>query len=338
LWRHLRCAQNVANTAQVQSQSLPNSRLLTKSGSHLALKLSTPFKMTELPFDIPPDQPILIAGPTASGKSELALQIACASGGRIINADALQVFANWRILTARPSPEDEARAPHALYGHVPGRSDYSAGQWLRDLKPLLKEGPRPIIVGGTGLYFTGLTKGLAEIPATPAALRAQAGQILHDVGLQCLLEGLDHATLARIDQQNPMRVQRAWEVLHSTGRGLADWQDETPPPLLPLEECTALLLEADPNWLNARISRRFEAMLAQGALDEARANAVDWDPTRLSAKAIGAAELIAYSKGETTLENAQQAATIATRQYAKRQRSWFRSKMQDWHKQKLAHV
>lgn len=294
--------------------------------------------MIELPFDIPPERPILIAGPTASGKSQLALEIAQAQGGIIINADALQVFDNWRILTARPTPEDEARVPHALYGHVPGEADYSAGQWLRDLKPLLNAGPRPIIVGGTGLYFNGLTQGLAEIPATPTGIRAEAGRILHDEGLQSLLKGLDQATLARIDRQNPMRVQRAWEVLQATGRGLAQWQDETPPPLLPLEDCSALLLEAEPDWLNARISRRFDMMLAQGALDEARANAADWDPSRLSAKAIGAAELIAYSRGEISLESAKQAATIATRQYAKRQRSWFRSKMQNWHKQKLAHA
>ncbi len=292
--------------------------------------------MIDLPFDIPPHRPILIAGPTASGKSELALEIACAQGGRIINADALQVFDNWRILTARPTPEDEARAPHALYGHISGQAEYSAGQWLRDLRPLLDEGPRPIIVGGTGLYFTGLTHGLAEIPPTPAEIRAGAGRILHDEGLQSLLKGLDQATLARIDRQNPMRVQRAWEVLQSTGRGLAEWQDETPPPILPLEDCTALLLEADPTWLNARITRRFAMMLAQGALEEARANAVDWDPARLSAKAIGAVELMAFIHGEIPLEKAQEAATIATRQYAKRQRSWFRAKMQDWHKLKMA--
>ncbi len=282
--------------------------------------------------DIPPERPVLIAGPTASGKSELALQVARSGGGRIINADALQVFANWRILTARPSTEDETRAPHALYGHVPGQSSYSAGQWLRDVRQVLNDGPRPIFVGGTGLYFKALTEGLADIPATPAPVRAEADAILRQDGLPALLAGLDPATRARIDQQNPMRVQRAWEVLKTTGRGLADWQDETPPPLLPMTDCTALLLEADTDWLNARIARRFNQMLDQGALEEARANAGDWDPNQHSAKAIGAAELIAFIKGEIPLDQAREAATIATRQYAKRQRSWFRSKMQHWHK------
>lgn len=304
----------------------------------MAANLSIPCEIMELPFDIPPDRPVLIAGPTASGKSELALKIAQDAGGRIINADALQVFANWRILTARPTLEDEALASHVLYGHVPGMSDYSAGQWLRDLAPLMQDGVRPIIVGGTGLYFTALTKGLAEIPPTPAAIRTQADRILRVDGLEALLKDLDPATLARIDRQNPMRVQRAWEVLQATGRGLASWQDETPPPLLPLKDCTPLLLEADTNWLNARIAQRFKKMLAQGALDEARANAKDWDPTRQSAKAIGATELIAYIRGETSLDKAQEAATIATRQYAKRQRSWFRSKMQDWHSVKMLQV
>jgi len=334
----MRCAQNVANTPQFQSQSLANTGIINKSGSHVAPNLSISFKIMELAFDIPPDRPVLIAGPTASGKSGLALQIARLAGGTIINADALQVFANWRILTARPSPEDEARMPHALYGHVSGQAEYSAGQWLRDLAPFLQAGTRPIIVGGTGLYFTALTQGLAEIPTTPARVRAQADQILRHDGLQSLLEGLDPATLARIDRQNPMRVQRAWEVLQSTGRGLANWQDETPPPLLPLTKCTALLLETDTDWLNARIAMRFKAMLAQGALEEARANAQTWDPARQSAKAIGAAELVAFIKGEISLDKAQESATIATRQYAKRQRSWFRSKMQAWHRVKMEQV
>nr|WP_288942644.1 tRNA (adenosine(37)-N6)-dimethylallyltransferase MiaA [uncultured Roseovarius sp.] len=285
--------------------------------------------MNTLP-DIPPDRPVLIAGPTASGKSALALRIAAQSGGVIVNADAIQVFDNWRILTARPSPEDEAQAPHALYGHVPGDADYSVGHWLRDVAPLLQGGARPIIVGGTGLYFSALTEGLADIPATPETVRTDANERMAQDGIEALLAEIDAATRARIDTRNPMRVQRAWEVLQTTGRGLADWQDDTPPPLLPLPECTALVVEADKDWLNARIARRFDRMLDQGALEEARANLPGWTPSLLSAKAIGAPELIAHLRGEMTLDQASEAATIATRQFAKRQRTWFRSRMRAW--------
>ena len=285
--------------------------------------------MNTLP-DIPPDRPVLIAGPTASGKSALALRIAAQSGGVIVNGDAIQVFDNWRILTARPSPEDEAQASHALYGHVPGDADYSVGHWLRDVAPLLQGGARPIIVGGTGLYFSALTEGLADIPATPETVRTDANERMAQDGIEALLAEIDAATSARIDTRNPMRVQRAWEVLQTTGRGLADWQDDTPPPLLPVSECTALVVRADKDWLNARIARRFDRMLDQGALEEARANLPGWTPSLLSAKAIGAPELIAHLRAEMTLDQAREAATIATRQFAKRQRTWFRSRMRTW--------
>ncbi len=281
---------------------------------------------------LPADRPVLIAGPTASGKSALALRIAEASGGVIVNADAIQVFANWRVLSARPSRADEARAPHLLYGHVPGDADYSVGHWLREVAPVLRAGPRPIIVGGTGLYFTALTEGLAEIPALPAHVRPAAEARLREGGIAALLDDLDSATLARIDRQNPMRVQRAWEVWHGTGRGLADWQDATPAPLLPLSDVTPILVDAPKDWLDARIARRFAAMLTEGALDEARANLGHWDPTHLSAKAIGAPALIAHLQGQMTLEAAQEAATIATRQFAKRQRTWFRARMGGWNR------
>ena len=288
------------------------------------------FSPMSLPLDIAPDRPVLIAGPTASGKSALALEIAEAQGGVILNADAIQVYDNWRILTARPSPEDESRAPHALYGHVPRDADYSVGHWLREVAPFLEGGPRPIITGGTGLYFTALTQGLAEIPPTPPAIRAEADARVAEDGFESLLAELDPETAARIDRQNPMRVQRAWEVLRATGRPLAAWQDDTPPPLLPEADCTAILFDVERDWLNARIARRFEQMLALGALDEARANLADWDPTRLSSKAIGAPELIAHLRGEMSLAEATDRATIATRQFAKRQRTWFRSKMHRW--------
>ncbi len=286
--------------------------------------------MSQLP-PIAPDQPVLIAGPTASGKSALALQIAQEQGGVIINADAIQVFDNWRVLTARPPEEDEAIAPHLLYGHVPYDADYSVGHWLRDVSPLLTSAPRPIIVGGTGLYFTALTQGLAKIPATPPALREEANARVAEEGFEALLAELDAKTAARIDRQNPMRVQRAWEVLTATGKPLADWQENTPPPLLPLSDTLPIVFDVPKDWLNARIARRFNLMLEQGALEEAEANLATYDPTHLSAKAIGAPELIAHLRGEIDLETAREQATIATRQFAKRQRTWFRSKMKTWH-------
>jgi tRNA dimethylallyltransferase len=282
------------------------------------------------PPDIPADRPVLIAGPTASGKSALALAIAETGGGIIVNADAIQVFANWRVLTARPSLRDEARAPHRLYGHVPGEAGYSVGHWLREVAPLLRDGPRPIIVGGTGLYFSALTEGLADIPPTPTEIRAEADARLARKGLTSLLADLDDATLARIDTRNPMRVQRAWEVQRTTGRALAAWQDATPPPMLPLPDVTAYVIDAPKTFLTPRIEQRFDAMLAQGALDEARANLTGWDPARPSSKAIGAPELIAHLRGAQSLEAARAASVIGTRQYAKRQRTWFRARMRNW--------
>lgn len=284
-----------------------------------------------MPFaDIPADMPVLIAGPTASGKSSLAMEIAGAQGGVIVNADAIQVYANWRVLTARPSEADEAEVPHLLYGHVAHDGEYSVGRWLREVRAVLEGTARPIIVGGTGLYFTALTEGLAEIPATPPAVRAEATARLEAEGLAALLAELDAATLARIDRRNPMRVQRAWEVQRTTGRGIAAWQDDTPPPLLPPGACARLVVEAPKAWLNPRIERRFDLMLEAGALEEARDNLPAWDPAHLSAKAIGAPELIAHLKGDMTLEKAREAAIVATRRFAKRQRTWFRARMTGW--------
>ena len=275
---------------------------------------------------IEPHQPVLIAGPTAAGKSALALHIAQTQGGVIVNADALQVFDGWRILTARPDDDDLALADHALYGHVPFDAPYSAGHWLRDVAPFLKSATRPIIVGGTGLNFNALTRGLADIPATPDSLRAKADTL----SLEQLLAGLDPETTARIDTQNRMRVQRAWEVLQNTGRSLAAWQDATPPPPLPPEQAVRITLDAPKAWLDDRIARRFDQMLDQGALEEARAMLPHWDPAHQSSRAIGAPELIAHLQGETTLDDARAAAIIGSRQYAKRQRTWFRARHRDW--------
>ncbi len=275
----------------------------------------------------PPDRPVLIAGPTASGKSALALRIARTQSRIIVNADALQVYDGWRVLTARPSPDETALAPHALYGHVPFEADYSVGHWLRDIVPLLPE--NPVIVGGTGLYFRALTEGLAEIPPTPPEIRAEADAI----PTAALLADLDRhdATLAHwIDRQNRARIQRGWEVWRATGRPLSHWQADTPPPLLPIRNATPLLLDTARDWLNARIERRFDQMLAQGALDEARANLPRWNKAGGARKAIGAPELIAHLRGTLSLDDARAAAITASRQYAKRQRTWFRSNMGDW--------
>lgn len=280
--------------------------------------------------EIPTDRPVLIAGPTASGKSALALQIAQEGGGVIVNADALQVFDVWQVLSARPSNEDLARARHVLYGHIPWRAPYSAGHWLRQVMALLSGDERVIIVGGTGLYFSALTQGFAEIPAIDPGVRARSEEILAVDGLAELVAGLDEETAARIDLRNPARVQRAWEVLRSTGASLTSWQRETRPPVLSLEETTPILLDAPPAWLTPRIERRFEQMVAAGALEEVRAMAHRFHPSLPSCKAIGAAELLAHLRGEISLDEACVLATIATRQFAKRQRTWFRARMKNW--------
>lgn len=284
-------------------------------------------------FDIDPRRPVLIAGPTASGKSALAMRIA-GKDGVVVNADALQVWGCWRVLSARPSPDDEARVPHALYGHRQPGDDYSVGHWLREVAALLEDfrqgGPRPVIVGGTGLYLTALTEGLAEIPPTPPQIRAEADARLAHAGLPAMTADLDPATASRIDLRNPARVQRAWEVLRATGRGLADWQADTGRPLLPLSGAEALRMEADRDWLAARIDGRFARMVAEGALEEARAVLPTWEPGAPWAKAIGAPALIAHHLGDMSLEDAISAGQAATRQYAKRQRTWLRSRMGGW--------
>ncbi len=279
---------------------------------------------------VDPARPVLIAGPTASGKSALALALARRQGRAVVNADALQVYARWRILTARPSPEEEAQVPHRLYGMVGRDEAWSVGHWLRAVADLLAEDPRPVIVGGTGLYFTALTEGLAEIPAVPLALRAEADRRMAARGVAALAAELDAETRARIDTRNPARVQRAWEVLQATGRGLAGWQAATGAPLIPPGAAQAVVLRPPRDWLAARIDARFDAMIAAGALDEVRGELPFWRPNAPSARAIGAPELVAHLRGEVPLADAIAAAKAASRQYAKRQRTWFRNRMRDW--------
>lgn len=284
---------------------------------------------------ISPEKPILIAGPTASGKSALALKLAREHNGIIINADALQVYDCWQILTARPSTDDLAKAPHALYGHVARTESYSVGRWLRELEPYIdgSSGKTPIIVGGTGLYFSSLLNGLANIPNVTSEVRSRGEHIVNKNGISALLSILrqhDPDTVSRIDTQNPMRVQRAWEVLETTGKGLASWQDQTPEPRLRRADCNAFLLSTPKEVLTPRINSRFRRMLDLGAVDECRRALPDWDPTLPSSRAIGAREIISYLRDETDLDTAITGSEIATRQYAKRQRSWFKARMKDW--------
>jgi len=279
---------------------------------------------------IPDARAVLIAGPTASGKSDLAARIVAKGGGVVVNADALQVYDCWRVLTARPSLTEEAALPHRLYGHIGRDTPYSVGHWLREVEAVIATGLRPVIVGGTGLYFSALTMGLAEIPPTPAQTRQIADARLEHEGAAALLAELDAKTVARIDILNPARVQRAWEVLHATGRGLADWQDQTGPALLPLAQVEPFVLRPPVHWLNARIDRRFDQMMGEGALEEVAAELPFWQPTRASARAIGAPELIAHLRGDLDLHAAVDQAKLASRQYAKRQRTWFRNRMNGW--------
>ena len=274
---------------------------------------------------LPSDLPILIAGPTASGKSALALAIVEAQGGVIVNGDASQVYDCWRVLSARPSEAEEARAPHLLYGHKAYNAPYSTGHWLREVLPILN-GPRPIIVGGTGLYFAALTDGLAEIPKTPTEIRTEADTL----SLSDMTQAIDADTASRIDMANRARVQRAWEVQRATGRGLADWQADTAPPVLAAGRYVGLVLDSPKPWLTPRIETRFDQMLRGGGLDEARAMQDSFDPSLPSCRAIGVAEAMAVINATMTHAQAVTSAAIATRQYAKRQRTWFRARMADW--------
>ena len=274
------------------------------------------------------DLPVLIAGPTGSGKSALAMDLAARDGRLIVNADALQVYDCWRVLSARPSVAEEAALPHALYGHIGRDQDYSVGAWLREVAGLLT---RPVvIVGGTGLYFRALTEGLAEIPPIPAAIRTEADALRLSGQVDVMRQALDAATAAKTDLLNPVRVQRAYEVQRATGRGMAAWQADTSAPLLPLCDAQTLVLQPTVPWLDARIARRFSVMLDEGALDEARAALPHWQADRPWARAIGAPELVAHLRGESTLNAARDAAILASRQYAKRQRTWFRTRMAEW--------
>jgi tRNA dimethylallyltransferase len=284
-------------------------------------------------------RPVLIAGPTASGKSALALALAERDSGIVINADALQVYDCWRVLSARPGASALARAPHALYGHVPAEVAYSVGTWLREIAGVLAgaraQGLRPIVVGGTGLYLSALTEGLAVIPPIPPDVRARSDALRAEGLLDVMRADLarrDPETWEAIDRRNPARVQRAWDVLTATGRGLAAWQRDGARPLVAPHECVRIVVNPPVPALNARIALRLGRMVDTGALEEVRAAvAAGWDPRRPSSKALGAVELAAHLRGELSLPEAVEAAATATRRYAKRQRTWLRGRMSDWH-------
>ena len=282
--------------------------------------------------EINQNTPILIAGQTASGKSHLALQVAAQHGGIIINADATQVYSNWRILTARPSIEDEAKINHKLYGHIDGVTEYSVGTWIKEIRETLLSNSRPIIVGGTGLYFSALTSGLVDIPEIPEKIRQEATSKIAKNGFESLVREIDEETAEKIDKNNPMRVQRAWEVLRSTGRGLNSWHRETPEPTLDINKCKAILIDGEVSLINDRINKRFDQMIEQGLIQEAKNNLATWNKMNPSSKAIGAQELIDYLNNKISIDELREQILIATRQYAKRQRTWFRSKMISWEK------
>ena len=276
------------------------------------------------------ERPILLVGPTASGKSKIAMSLAIKLDRHIINADALQVYNNWRILTARPTIKDEKIIPHQLYGHKAADEEYSVGHWLRDISKILTTNRKVIIVGGTGLYFSALTEGLVNIPKISDKTKTIGKKKLIDRGIQGLIEDLDKETLESIDIKNQMRVIRAWEVFKETGKSLKNWQSETKAPILPLTECQSLVINPDKNDLDKKIRARFEKMIEMGALNEVKKNLGTLNRSNIASKAIGASELISYLKNEVSLDEAITNASIATRQYAKRQRTWIKARMKQW--------
>ncbi|MDR3489989.1 MAG: tRNA (adenosine(37)-N6)-dimethylallyltransferase MiaA [Bradyrhizobium sp.] len=284
------------------------------------------------------NKPVLIAGPTASGKSALALELAERLGGTVINTDSMQVYADLHVLTARPSRQEEAAVPHRLYGHVDAGVNYSAGSFVADAAAALAEARAqdrvPIFAGGTGLYFKAITRGLSAVPPVPAELREAVRARLERDGVETLhaeLARRDPAAAARLNPRDRTRIARALEVVEATGRALADWHSEGPPPLLQPGEFHALFLAPEREALYARIDARFDAMLKAGALDEvARLAARKLDPLLPAMKAHGVPALIRHLDREITLEEAAEIGRADTRHYAKRQFTWFRHQLPEF--------
>jgi tRNA dimethylallyltransferase len=279
---------------------------------------------------------VLIAGPTASGKSAAALALAQELGGVIINADSMQVYRELRVLTARPTPEAEARVPHFLYGHVSASERYSVGRYqdeaARALRQVRERGLLPIFVGGTGLYFGVLTEGLSPIPPVPASVRADVRRRFDALGRDAFFADLaqrDGATAAKLKPSDTQRVLRAADVLEATGRPLSAWQDSRGHPVLGEARLARFVLSPSREMLLERIDARLQAMVEQGALDEVRALG-PLDPSLPAARALGVPELARHLAGEIGLSESVEQIRIATRQYAKRQQTWFRNRMKDW--------
>ena len=281
---------------------------------------------------------VLIAGPTASGKSALALAVAENLGGVIVNADSMQVYRDLRIITARPTADDEIRAPHELYGFVDAAENYSVGRWCRDVEETLREigkqGRVPILVGGTGLYFKALTSGLAAVPPIPADIRADVRGRLQQEGAPALhaeLMRLDPATAQRVTANDRSRISRALEVVLATGRALSDWHREGLPPLIDPARAVKMFITCERKELVRRIEVRFDAMIKSTALDEVRRLAERrLDPALPAMKAHGVPWLIRHLNGEISREEAIAGAVMDTRRYAKRQLTWFRNQIKDW--------
>jgi tRNA dimethylallyltransferase len=282
---------------------------------------------------------ILLAGPTASGKSRLALELAAQHGGIVVNADSMQVYGELRILTARLTPEDEAVAPHHLYGHVPARERYSVGRWLGDVATILaaarREDRAVIIVGGTGLYFKALTEGLAAVPSIPTDLREGIREETENLAtpeLHARLAAVDPEDAATTRSSDRARILRALGVFTATGRSLAEWQRAAPaPPLIDPATVERIVLAPDRAELIRRISERAEHMIERGALAEVEAlAALGLDGELPAMKAIGVRELLAHRAGTLSLYETLAAINAETRRYAKRQVTWFRNQMADW--------
>ena len=282
---------------------------------------------------------ILIAGPTASGKSALALALAETLGGTVINADSMQVYRDLRVITARPGPADEARAPHLLYGHVDAAENYSAGRWCVDAGVAIAQAQRagrlPILVGCTGLYFTALTQGLAAVPSIPSNIRTAVRARLKAEGVAALYAELirhDPAAVGRLMPGDRSRITRAFEVILATGRPLGDWHRDGLPPAVEPARAIKVFLSVERAELYRRIDARFEAMLSAGALDEVRLLAARvLDPALPAMKAHGVPWLIRHFAGEITLAEAAEGGKRDTRRYTKRQATWFRNQLPDWH-------
>jgi tRNA dimethylallyltransferase len=284
------------------------------------------------------NRPILIAGPTASGKSALALRLARERDGVVINADSMQVYADLRVITARPTVQEEALAPHRLYGHVDGAVNYSVGRYVEDAAQVLAEvrdaGQTPILVGGTGLYFKALTEGLSDIPPVPQDVRDAVRSLCEgreSAALHELLQERDPEGAAKLRPSDRLRIMRALEVQAATGRSIRSFHDEKVPGPLAEADAIKLFLAPDREALRARIDARFAEMMGQGALDEvARLMARGLDPMLPVMRAHGVPGLIAHLRGEVSLEEAVTRAQNDTRAYAKRQFTWFRNSMPGW--------